>query len=63
MYKSGKPIIRIQSFATKLTVIPSKQRPRKLTLKGSDGCDYSYLLKGAYFSLTRYSTPKTDMSL
>ena len=45
-YESGKPIIRIQSFTTKLTVIPSKQRPRKLALKGSDGRDYAYLLKG-----------------
>jgi hypothetical protein len=29
-----------------LTVITSKQRPRKLSLKGSDGKDYQYLLKG-----------------
>ncbi|PSR71034.1 hypothetical protein PHLCEN_2v13082 [Hermanssonia centrifuga] len=44
--ESGKPTITIQSFATKLTVIPSKQRPRRLALKGSDGRDYHYLLKG-----------------
>ncbi|EGN96671.1 hypothetical protein SERLA73DRAFT_170096 [Serpula lacrymans var. lacrymans S7.3] len=45
-YQSGRPIIRIASFATKLTVIASKQRPRRISLKGSDGRDYQYLLKG-----------------
>ncbi|KAJ2934856.1 hypothetical protein H1R20_g2275, partial [Candolleomyces eurysporus] len=45
-YQSGRPIIRIASFATKLTVIASKQRPRRLSLKGSDGRDYQYVLKG-----------------
>ncbi|KIM49486.1 hypothetical protein M413DRAFT_21701 [Hebeloma cylindrosporum] len=45
-YQSGRPIIRIASFATKLTVIVSKQRPRKMSLKGDDGRDYQYLLKG-----------------
>ncbi|KAF9525319.1 phosphatidylinositol 3-kinase [Crepidotus variabilis] len=45
-YQAGRPIIRITSFATKLTVIVSKQRPRRLPLKGDDGRDYQYLLKG-----------------
>ncbi|KAF8074724.1 phosphatidylinositol 3-kinase [Lyophyllum atratum] len=45
-YQSGRPIIRIASFATKLTVIASKQRPRRLSLKGSDARDYQYVLKG-----------------
>lgn len=45
-YQSGRPVIRIQSFATKLTVIASKQRPRRLSLKGDDGRDHQYLLKG-----------------
>ena len=45
-YHSGKPIIRIVSFDHVFTVIPSKQRPRKMTLKGSDGTAYTYLLKG-----------------
>jgi len=45
-YQSGRPIIRIQSFATKLAVIASKQRPRRLSLKGDDGRDYQYVLKG-----------------
>jgi hypothetical protein len=45
-YQSGKPVIKIASFAPKLTVISSKQRPRRLSLKGSDGKDYQYVLKG-----------------
>ncbi|KAF8659826.1 hypothetical protein AX16_001711 [Volvariella volvacea WC 439] len=45
-YQSGRPVICIASFATKLTVIASKQRPRRLSLKGSDGRDYQYVLKG-----------------
>ncbi|KAK9480797.1 armadillo-type protein [Lipomyces japonicus] len=45
-YKSGKQIIRIISFEHTFTVISSKQRPRRLTMKGSDGNDYQYVLKG-----------------
>ncbi|OLL26279.1 Phosphatidylinositol 3-kinase tor2 [Neolecta irregularis DAH-3] len=36
-YVSGKPIVKIAGFAPTFTVITSKQRPRKLTIKGSDG--------------------------
>ncbi|KAG2350993.1 hypothetical protein BDR05DRAFT_943283 [Suillus weaverae] len=45
-YQSGRDVVRIASFTTKLTVIASKQRPRRLSLKGSDGQDYQYGLKG-----------------
>lgn len=45
-YQSGKPVIKITSFASKLTVISSKQRPRRLSIKGSDGNDYQFVLKG-----------------
>ncbi|KAG9962099.1 TOR1 phosphatidylinositol 3-kinase, partial [Aureobasidium melanogenum] len=45
-YKSGKEIIRILSFDPSSTVIQSKQRPRKLTVTGSDGGTYQYVLKG-----------------
>ena len=45
-YKSGKPVIRIVGFDHVFTVIPSKQRPRKMTLRGSDGNAYTYVLKG-----------------
>ncbi|KAJ0392374.1 hypothetical protein P43SY_011878 [Pythium insidiosum] len=45
-YKSGAPIVRIMSFDSKVTVLTSKQRPRKVTINGSDGKAYPFLLKG-----------------
>lgn len=45
-YQSGKPVVCISRFDRGLTVIPSKQRPRKMTLRGSDGQSYTYVLKG-----------------
>ena len=36
----------IEYFVPQLIVITSKQRPRKLTIHGSDGNDYAFLLKG-----------------
>lgn len=45
-YQSGKPVIRIAMFDPCFNVIPSKQRPRKLTLRGSDGVQYAFVLKG-----------------
>lgn len=45
-YHAGKPIIQIVKFDPTFTVISSKQRPRKVTCKGSDGKDYNYALKG-----------------
>lgn len=45
-YQSGKPIIRILSFDHTFSVINSKQRPRKLSLNGSDGNAYAFVLKG-----------------
>eukprot|EP00052_Salpingoeca_macrocollata_P027230 m.257819 g.257819 ORF g.257819 m.257819 type:complete len:2371 (+) comp22712_c0_seq2:129-7241(+) len=44
-YGPGKPLVTISSFVPLLTIINSKQRPRKLTIKGSDGKEYLYLLK------------------
>ncbi|KAK9166114.1 hypothetical protein Scep_001305 [Stephania cephalantha] len=46
LFFSGAPLVTISSFAPQLVVITSKQRPRKLTIRGSDGEDYSFLLKG-----------------
>ena len=43
---SESPVVTIASFAHQLDVITSKQRPRKLTIHGSDGEDYAFLLKG-----------------
>ena len=45
-YQSGKPVIRIINFDTTFSVISSKQRPRKLSLNGSDGVAYAFVLKG-----------------
>lgn len=45
-YQSGKPIVHIQSFDPVATVVSSKQRPRRLALRGDDGNRYDYLLKG-----------------
>ena len=43
---SDAPLVTIATFAPQLIVITSKQRPRKLTIHGSDGEDYAFLLKG-----------------
>ena len=45
-YQAGAPLVRIRSFAATMTVIASKQRPRKLTIHGSDGSTHAFLLKG-----------------
>ncbi|KAJ3030013.1 UNVERIFIED_CONTAM: phosphatidylinositol kinase- protein kinase tor1, partial [Siphonaria sp. JEL0065] len=45
-YKSGETIVRIDSFFPILTVITSKQRPRRLSIKGNNGVEYQFLLKG-----------------
>ena len=45
-YQSGKPIISIGSFTQTMTVIPSKQRPRRMSMQGSDGVLYEFCLKG-----------------
>lgn len=45
-YHTGKPVVKIISFEPTFNVITSKQRPRKLTIKGSDGISYQYALKG-----------------
>lgn len=39
-------IVRIVAFSQQLNVIQSKQRPRKLSMVGSDGKEYQFLLKG-----------------
>lgn len=45
-YRADAPVVTIARFAPQLLVITSKQRPRKLTIHGSDGEDYAFLLKG-----------------
>ncbi|CAD7080067.1 unnamed protein product [Hermetia illucens] len=45
-YNPGGELIRISHIKTNLQVITSKQRPRKLCIRGSNGKDYMFLLKG-----------------
>lgn len=45
-YRSGNPVIPITKFGAKLSVIASKQRPRRLSVIGGDGKEYQYCLKG-----------------
>ncbi|PSN67313.1 ARM repeat-containing protein [Corynespora cassiicola Philippines] len=45
-YHVGKPVIRICAFDPVATVIQSKQRPRKLDIRGSDGKTHTHILKG-----------------
>lgn len=45
-YVPNQPIVRIAYIQSSLQVITSKQRPRKLCIKGSNGNDYMFLLKG-----------------
>ncbi|KAL0236844.1 hypothetical protein PCE1_000241 [Barthelona sp. PCE] len=37
---------RIRCFRERLSIYPTKQRPRQVTIVGTDGRDYIYLLKG-----------------
>ncbi|XP_042060821.1 uncharacterized protein LOC121805101 isoform X1 [Salvia splendens] len=39
-------IIMIASFSEQLTILPTKTKPKKLIIMGSDGLKYTYLLKG-----------------
>jgi tetratricopeptide (TPR) repeat protein len=45
-YTAGAPIVRIMALCPQIEVIASKQRPRKITMQGSDGRQYTFLLKG-----------------
>ena len=45
-YEPNKPLIRIRAFNANIQVIASKQRPRKISIFGSNGCEYVFLLKG-----------------
>uniref|UniRef100_A0AAU7B991 Serine/threonine-protein kinase TOR n=1 Tax=Pyrrhocoris apterus TaxID=37000 RepID=A0AAU7B991_PYRAP len=45
-YVPNQPIVRIAYIQSSLQVITSKQRPRKLCIRGSNGNDYMFLLKG-----------------
>ena len=46
LYAPHKPLITIAGFAAKLDVLASKQRPRRMLMFGSNGKEYTFLLKG-----------------
>ena len=46
LYKPNKPLIKIAGFAATLQVLTSKQHPRRMLIYGSDGKEYTFLLKG-----------------
>ena len=45
-YSSRGPTILFSGFHKDLQIIPSKQKPRQVTLLGMDGYEYKFLLKG-----------------
>ncbi|KAJ0174518.1 hypothetical protein K1T71_009626 [Dendrolimus kikuchii] len=45
-YVPDQDLIRIAHIQSSLSVITSKQRPRRLCIRGSNGKDYMFLLKG-----------------
>jgi FKBP12-rapamycin complex-associated protein len=45
-YRVDGSYVKIEKFVPSVDVITSKQRPRKITLRGRDGKDYVFLLKG-----------------
>ncbi|XP_039269325.2 serine/threonine-protein kinase mTOR-like [Styela clava] len=45
-YNPRQSVVRIKSINSTLQVITSKQRPRKLCILGSNGKEYTFLLKG-----------------
>jgi len=45
-YRVDGSYVKIERFIPSVQVITSKQRPRKIVLRGDDGKDYHFLLKG-----------------
>eukprot|EP01060_Flectonema_neradi_P007848 TRINITY_DN15560_c0_g1_i5.p1 TRINITY_DN15560_c0_g1~~TRINITY_DN15560_c0_g1_i5.p1 ORF type:complete len:3059 (+),score=454.29 TRINITY_DN15560_c0_g1_i5:148-9177(+) len=45
-YRPYEPVVTIASFGSRCHIIPSKQRPRRITIIGANGSDYMFLLKG-----------------
>ncbi len=41
-----KGVVTIQSWEPLVSILPTKTKPKKLKLVGSDGKKYAYLLKG-----------------
>jgi serine/threonine-protein kinase mTOR len=45
-YRTRGEVIHIRSFSPSVDIITSKQRPRRMTIVGTDGLEYRFLLKG-----------------
>ncbi|KAJ1936683.1 phosphatidylinositol kinase- protein kinase tor1 [Linderina macrospora] len=45
-YDPDRPLVRIKSFASVVHVYNTKQHPRRVAIFGSDGREYTFLLKG-----------------
>lgn len=45
-YRVDGSFIKIDRFIPELDIISSKQRPRKIRIRGNDGMEYQFLLKG-----------------
>jgi FKBP12-rapamycin complex-associated protein len=45
-YRVHTPIVRIAWFSPTVAIFPSKQRPRRIAIAGTDGRWYRFLLKG-----------------
>ena len=45
-YRTRRDVIHIGSFYPSVDIITSKQRPRRMTIVGTDGLEYRFLLKG-----------------
>ncbi|XP_073014956.1 uncharacterized protein [Primulina eburnea] len=39
-------IVTISSFSAQVSILPTKTKPKKIVIMGSDGMNYTYLLKG-----------------
>ena len=62
-YRVGSDLVTIASFDTKLSVLASKQRPRRMSMRGSDGKIYEFLLKGHEVGISKFDIvfPILDM--
>eukprot|EP01130_Rhizamoeba_saxonica_P013003 TRINITY_DN5522_c0_g1_i2.p1 TRINITY_DN5522_c0_g1~~TRINITY_DN5522_c0_g1_i2.p1 ORF type:complete len:981 (+),score=219.79 TRINITY_DN5522_c0_g1_i2:47-2944(+) len=45
-YEAGTDLVRTTSFDPVIEIMNSRQRPRRLTINGNDGLNYTFLLKG-----------------
>ena len=54
-YQSGKPVVAIAQVLPTFQVINSKHRPRKFSMRGQDGKEYTYCLKGELSRLESFA--------